>query len=341
MVEKIRVTDVFGKKEFDACEEHNRRLDRMETNIAKLTGTKRAEKFKKPGQWTRWYIEADAVFKNNSKDEILYKKLQKDLCVIIPTHRYQRPWLKACLEGVKKLGYFSILAYDNPYHKGQVGRPTDQLLPPNDVMALADYISVKPKTLHSGVTVPHMWNMVFAVNQAFALGFEYIFCVNGDFIMERPQNFQQLRDMMGDADIFPLAWNHKKPSCGTAAFIAKIDPQVKFWREFANTLHQPKGNAEARLGRFYIENKLKVFHNSSGPMSHQMPNKNSDWYNTVGLRHLHAENKLRRWTNKPPVEKQYFDQRFMTPNERRCLTAYWKDGDVKNLKNWWGAKGKK
>jgi hypothetical protein len=338
MVEKIAVTDVFGKKEFEACEEHNRRLGRLEVNLAAMTGTKRADKFKKPGQWTKWYIEADTVYSNNSRDQVIYDRLRKDLCVIIPCHRYQRPWMKACLEGVKKLDYFSILAYDNPYHLGQVKSPIDTLLPPNDIMALANYISIKPPTYHSGVTAPHMWNMIFAVNQAFALGFEYIFCINGDFIMERPENFQQLRDMMGDADIFPLAWNPRKPSCGTAAFIAKAEHQVKFWREFANTLHQPKGNAEARLGRYYVKNKLKVFHNYPGPMSHQMPNKKSDWYNIVGLRHLHAENKKRRWESKLPIEREYFDERFMTPNERKCLTAYWDTGDEEHLKKWWGEK---
>jgi hypothetical protein len=339
-MKKIIVENPFGSGPFDACEEYNRRLNRMETNIAKVLRSKRREKFNTDRQIDKWYQEANMVYNNNKQDQIMYDKLKKDLCVIIPTHRYQRPWLKACLEGVKKLGYFTILAYDNPYHKGQVPRPMDQLLPPNDVMALADYVSIKPKTLHSGVTIPHMWNMIFAVNQAHILGFEYIFCINGDFIMERPKEFKKLREMMGDADMFPLAWNSKKPSCGTAAFIAKTKHQVEFWREFARTLHQPKGNAEARMGRYYKENKLKVFHNDPGPMSHQMPNEKSDWYNTVGLRHLHAENKIRRWEKREPIEEKYFDKRFMTPNEKKCLTEYWKTKDKKTLKPWWGAPGR-
>ena len=336
-MKKIRVENALNNSKFSACSEYNRRLDRMETNIAKFLKTKRGEKFNNDRQVDKWYGEANLVYNNNSKDQITYEKLQKDLCVIIPSHRYQRPWLKGCLEGVQKLGYFSILAYDNPYHAGQIGRPTDALLPRNDVMALADYVSIKPKTFHSGVTIPHMWNMIFAVNQASILGFEYIFCINGDFIMERPEKFEKLRQMMGDADMFPLAWNPKKPSCGTAAFIAKTEPQVEFWRDFARTLHQPKGNAEARMGRYYKENKLKVFHNHHGPMAHQMPNEKSDWYNIVGLRHLHAENKIRRWEKKKPIEEKYFDKRFMTPNERKCLTEYWKTKDDKSLKPWWGA----
>jgi len=336
-MEKIRVEDVFGVAPFNADEERERRARRMEVNISKLLRSKRGHKFNSEQQLDKWYRETNMVYNNNLKDQMTYDKLRKDMCVIIPTHRYQRPWLKACLEGVGKLGYFSILAYDNPFHAGQVARPMDKLLPPNNILALVDYISVKPKTFHSGVTVPHMWNMIFAVNQASILGFEYVFCVNGDFIMERPENFQQLRDMMGDADMFPLAWNPNKPSCGTAAFIAKTEPQVKFWRDFARTVHQPKGNAEARMGRYYKENKLKVYHNQQGPMSHQMPNEKSDWYNTVGLRHLHAENKIRRWEKKTPIEEKYFDKRFMTPNEKKYLTEYWKTGDKNSLKPWWSA----
>jgi hypothetical protein len=336
-MDKIRVENAFGTGPFSACEEYNRRLDRMETNIAKLIRSKRGAKFNNDAQINRWYREAQTVYNSNSNDEKTYNKLKEDLCVIIPTHRYQRPWLKACLEGVQKLERFSILAYDNPFHKGQVGRPMPQLLPPNDVMAMVDYISMKPKTFHSGVTIPHMWNMVFAVNQAYILGFEYIFCINGDFIMERPENFGNLREFMGDADIFPLAWNPKKPSCGTAAFIAKTEPQIKFWRDFARTIHIPKGNAEARMGRFYKENKLKVFHDNPGPLPHQMPQPNSTWYKTVGLRHLHAEHKIRRWQNEEPIEEKYCDKRFLNGNEQRTIGMYWKTKDKKHLKAWWGA----
>lgn len=336
-MKKIIVENAFGTGPFSACKEYNRRLDRMETNIAKLLRSKRGKKFNTDRQVDKWYVEAQTVYRNNSHDEKTYNKLQKDLCVIIPTHRYQRPWLKACLEGVQKLDYFSILAYDNPYHKGQVGRPTEQLLPRNDVMALADYVSIKPKTLHSGVTIPHMWNMLFAVNQAYILGFEYIFCINGDFIMERPENFEKLREMMGDADMFPLAWNPKKPSCGTAAFIAKTEPQLKFWRDFARTVHIPMGNAEARMGRYYKENNLKVLHFEPGPLAHQMPQPKSTWYKTVGLRHLHAEHKIRRWDRMEPIEEKYCDKRFLNGNEQKSVGMYWKTGEKKHLEKWWNA----
>ena len=335
-MKKIVVESARSNKPFSACEEYNRRLDVMETNISKILRTKRGEKFNNEQQINKWYQEAQTVYNNNKNDELTYQKLTKDLCVIVPSHKYQRPWLKACLESVQGTGYFSILAYDNPFHKGQIPRPMTQLLPPNDVLAMVDYVSMKPKTFHSGVTIPHMWNMLFAVNQAYILGFEYIFCMNGDFIMERPENFEQLRKLMGDADIYPLAWNPNKPSCGTAAFIAKTEIQVDFWKEFARTLHKPMGNAEARLGRYYKQNKLNVFHDSPGPMPHQMPQPKSTWYKTVGLRHLHAEHKIRRWQHEEPIEEKYCDKRFLNGNEQKSVAQYWKTGDKKYLKQWWG-----
>jgi len=334
MVEKIIVKDILGKKPFNACVEYERRLSVMETNIAKIHNSKRKDRFKE-GTYERWYTEAYRIYMNNQRDQELYDKLKKDLCVIIPTHRYQRVWLKACLEGVASLGYFSILSYDNPFF--QEGHSLDTLLPKSATLKLADHLCFKPRTFHSGVGVPHMWNMLFAVNQAKELGFEYIFCINGDFIMERPENFEKLREMMGDGDMFPLAWNPKKPSCGTAAFIAKTEHQVKFWKEYAETMYQNIGNAEARLGKFYIKNKLKVVHFEPGPLSHQMPNPKSTWYNTIGLRHLHAEHKIRNWTKQEPIEEKYFDKEYFPPPGKHILEKYWRSGDKKFLQQWWGA----
>ena len=333
----IIVESPFGTGPFDACEVYDRRLNNLETNISKFLRSKKLKKLYTNQQIDRKYRDANMIYNNNKQDQMLYDKLGKDLCVIIPTHRYQRPWLKACLEGVNKLGYFSILAYDNPYHIRQVGRTMEQLLPPNDVMTLADYISMKPKTVHSGVTVPHVWNMLFAVNQAYVLGFEYIFCINGDLIMERPEKFEKLREMMGDADMFPLSWDPIKLACGTAAFIAKTEHQIKFWKHFARTIYKPGGNAEARQGRYYKKNKLKVFHPNPGPTSHRMTNPKSIWYNTVGLRHLHAEHKVRRWDKMEPVEEKYCDKRFLNGNEKKSVGMYWKTKERKYLKQWWGA----
>lgn len=335
MRKKIVVEEAKTDEPFSACNEYNRRLDHMETNIAKKLRSPSGKKFNTDEQIERWYWQANHVYTNNKNDELTYNKLKKDICVVIPSHRHQRPWLKACLESVSKLNLFKILAYDNPFHKGLSTHPMPKILPPNDVLALADYISIKPKTFHSGVTIPHMWNMIFAVNQAYIMGFDYILCINGDFIIEHPKNFDKLRALMGDADMYPLAWNPNKPSCGTAAFIAKLEPQVRFWREFARTLHKPLGNAEARLGKFYKENNLKVHHDNPGPLTHRMPQPESTWYKLVGLRHLHAEHKVRRWEQMEPVEEKYFDKRFFVNREQTTLGKYWETGDKKFLRMWW------
>ncbi|MBR9682640.1 MAG: hypothetical protein GOV02_03105 [Candidatus Aenigmarchaeota archaeon] len=333
---KIVVEDVFGKNQFNACKEYNRRLDVMEINISKIHNSSSKSRFKE-GTYERWYREANTIYMNNKRDQDLFDKLGKDLCVVIPSHRYQRVWLKACLEGVSKLGYFSILAYDNPFF--QPAHKLDAMLPSPATLMLADYLSFKPRTYHSGVGFPHLWNMLFAVTQAQAFGFKYIFCINGDFIMERPENFEQLRDMLGDGDIFPLAWDPKRPTCGTAAFIAKTDHQVEFWRNYAKTFYQNMGNAEARLGKYYTKKKLKVVHFEPGSLSHQMPNPKSTWYNTIGLRHLHAEHKIRKWNRQEPIEEKYFEKQFFPPPGKNIIEQYWRTGDKKFLKQWWG-KGK-
>ncbi len=335
MIKQIVVEEAQSEEPFSACKEYDRRLNRMEDNISKVLRSERGKKLNTEYQINKWYGEAKHVFTNNQRDEKTYNKLKKDICVIVPSHRHQRPWIKACMQGVDKLGLFSILAYDNPYKPSMMKMPPQKILPPNDVMAMFDYISLKPKTFHSGVTIPHMWNMLFAVNQAYVLGYDYIFCINGDFIMEKPGNFPKLRELMGDADIYPLAWNPNKPSCGTAAFIAKTEPQLFFWRDFAHTMMKPMGNAEARMGRFYKTNNLKVHHDKPGPLAHQMPQPQSTWYKLIGLRHLHAEHKVRRWEKREPVEEKYFDKRYFIGNEKNTLGKYWETGDKKFLKMWW------
>ncbi len=330
MIPNIVVEEKESDQPFSACGEYNRRLNRMEDNIAKAV-KKGATDF----QVNRWYGEARHVFTNDQRDEKTYNKLTKDLCVIVPSHRHQRPWIRACMQGVSKLGFFSILAYDNPYKPSMMKMNPATLLPPNDVMTLFDHISLKPKTFHSGVTIPHLWNMLFAVNQAYVLGFDYIFCINGDFIMEKPGNFPKIRELMGDADIFPIMWNPNRSMCGTAAFIAKTEPQLLFWRDFAKNLMKPQGNAEARMGRYYKDNGLKVFHDNPGPLAHQMPQPKSTWYKLLGLRHLHAEHKVRRWEKRDPVEEKYFDKRYFIGNEKNTLGKYWETGKKEFLEKWW------
>ena len=66
-----------------------------------------------------------------------------------------------------------------------------------------------------------------------------------------------------------------------------------------------------------------------------MPNPKSTWYNTIGLRHLHAEHKIRRWKKKEPVERKYFDEKFLTPYERNTLLKYWNTKEKRFLKAWW------
>jgi len=328
---KFYIENNTGTGKFNACETYNRRVDKMESNIAAIHQSKRKERFKE-GTYERWYSEAHRIYMNNENDQKLYDKFDKDLCIIIPSHRYHRVWLKSCLNGISKLDCFSILAYDNPFFKAH---KLDVMLPPSDTLMLADYLSFKPRTWHSGVTIPHVWNMLFAVQQAYIMGFEYIFSINGDFIMEKPNEFEKLRDMMGDADLFPLAWNPKKPSAGTAALIAKTEHMYDFWNDFVKTMYQNKGNAEARLGKYYREKKLKIKCFEEGPLSHQMPNPKSTWYNTIGLRHLHAEHKIRRWKKLEPVERKYFDETFINPFEKKTLLKYWQTKDKKFLSLWW------
>ena len=105
---------------------------------------------------------------------------------------------------------------------------------------------------------------------------------------------------------------------------------------FEKLYQQNFGNAEARMGIFAKRLKLNVI-KVKNPADHHF----KDWTHkntfreVIGLRHLHAEHKVRRWQKTEPVEEKYFDKRFLNAHEQNTLLNYWKTGDKKFLEKWW------
>ena len=97
------------------------------------------------------------------------------------------------------------------------------------------------------------------------------------------------------------------------------------------------GNAEARMGMFARDLNLKVVP-VKNPSDHHFKdwNHKNTFRNVLGIRHLHAEHKVRRWEKKLPVEEKYFDKAFLNTHEQKTLLKYWKTKDKTHLKNWWG-----
>ena len=136
-------------KWFDPCSLYNWRLDWLEKKVKQH----RDNKFEHSDrQYQQWWDEEHQVWENNEKDIAKAIKLSKNIGIIVPTHAHQRVWLASCLRSLQKLGYFVLVAYDNPF----IGQhPIQQRLPSVQTWHLADEWLIKHKTWASGVGIPH------------------------------------------------------------------------------------------------------------------------------------------------------------------------------------------
>jgi len=328
----MKLVNHNGKGEYDPCDHYNWRLSWLENQIAIRHG--RGEKLPEE-QYQRWFEEEEKVYQNNLRDHEKLKKFDKPIGIIVPTHKYHAIWSKACFKSCSETGYWTLVAYDNPYYG--INHKHENLLPSVEALMYADEILMKPKTWGSGVGIPHSWNMYLGLKMIKALGFEYVFNTNGDCIMEKPEGVDKLFKMLGDADIIACEY-HQDRYMGTMAWLAKIDVALTLWeRNFKNLYRNNMGNAEARMGMFARDLNLKVVP-VKNPSDHHFKdwNHKNTFRNVLGIRHLHAEHKVRRWEKKLPVEEKYFDKAFLNTHEQNTLLKYWKTKEEKHLEAWWG-----
>jgi hypothetical protein len=319
-----------GKKEFDPCEQYNWRLSWLEDTIKHRL--KKGEKIPE-SQFDKWIEEEQLFYDNNLKDIEKIKKLRKPIAIIVPTHFHQSIWLRQCLESCQKTGYFTLLAYDNPFY--DKNHLVQNRMPSTHTLMLADEILIKHKSWGSGVSVPHYWNMWYGLHMLQSIGFKYVFNLNGDCIMEKPEGIEEIIQMLGTNDIISCE-HHKNHYIGTMSWLAKLDIAVKIWdlnleRMFEYNL----GNAEGRFAIFSKALGLKVV-DVENPEDHHFkpPGVKGTWRKVLGFRHLHAEHKVRKLLKMEPIEKEYFDYQFLNQHEKNTLLKYWETNDKTYLEKW-------
>jgi len=290
------------------------------------------------------YTEADVkkvmthekkVFEWNKEDLKRAEKLNKDVAILVPAHASTRVWLKACLEACKKTGYFIVLAYDNPFHKV---KENARAFPVPSTMALADSVIIKHKTFLHSVGVCHFWNMIYGLSIIKSLGFKYTYALNGDCVMETPENFPQIIEMLGDGDIFPNHYEESRRYAGTMGWIGKTDLMLDFFQQYRKELHMYSRTTEGRLWFYIKDNNLKVIKPENPPEYYRVVSPGT-WYNILGFRHIHAEHKVHRQRKLPPPDKKFYDlnpPEYHRGGEWAMLQKYWETKDEGFLKQWWG-----
>ena len=329
----MKLVDQDGKNEYHPCDYYNWRLDWLERTISKRH--QRGDKLTTQ-QYQEWYESEKRTYENQLKDYKEIKKLNKEIGIIVPTHKYHAIWLETSLKQCYSTGYWTLLAYDSPYY--QLNQKHEQVLPSVQAMMYIDQMVMKPKTWGSGVGVPHSWSMWMGMKMLKSLGFPYVFNVNGDIVLEKPEGINTLLDMLkeDDSDIIACEY-HEGRYLGTMVWLAKTDVALAMWEMNMEKLYQINfGNSEARFGKFAKQLGLKVI-----PVKNPSDHHFKDWTydstfrNILGLRHLHAEHKDRRLRRDEPVEEKYFDKHFLKTHEINSISKYWETGDKKFLEAWW------
>ncbi len=325
-------------KTFDPCAHYNWRLDWVEERVRQRRAN--GEDFT-DAQYQRWWDEEEQVYQNNKRDVAGVEKINKELAIIVPCHAALLMWLRANIRSLKDLGYHIHIQFDNPFHNHNI--PTQTKMPHAEIMMMADTFMMKQKTWHSGVGVPHAWNMFYGINFLHSMGFKYVFNLNGDCILERPEGVHEIFDQLKeeDADIIACEWWPDRRYCGTMSWLAKMDLAYKIWNEYLDELYAPRGNGEARMGLAVLKHKAKVIPVENPEDAHfKPPGVKGTLRTQLGFRHLHAEHKVRRAGRMEMIEEKYFDPGpdmvYMNGLERVVFPEYWKTGDFQIIKDrWW------
>ncbi len=323
------------------------------------------EDFIRSGRWLEvpdsvWETELATrkeVVGNYMKNDLWATKIKKRVGVLLTSSSYGLPYLKASLESHKKLGFWTVLAYDNfiDPDNGEESVDLNRFMPPKDVMNLVDTFLLPHHQCWGGVSYPFVWLIRLA--SGILHSFDYVLLNNGDMVLEKPEGFEQLLAKMGDADIMSSGPSLEK-EIGTAGILLKSsalmavakhmnDHMVPFEEYEKST--QDFGNTEGRLRVAVRDLGLKEVICRPGKCpSHdpceQIHAPGGEWYDVLGMRHTHGElNYSHRYGRAhfaktgvilPPPPSAYLDPRFCGGEDMKAALAY-EAGDIEFVKNWW------
>jgi len=250
-------------------------------------------------------------------------KALKPLGILLTAHPNTRPFLTSSVKTHKKLGYWLAVVLDNYWNPNQKEVNYELFMPKREVFDQIDTFIISKYQTWGGVLYPYFWCLKFGLQ---TMGcFEYVYCANGDCILEKPENFDQLLDMMGDADIFGVGWeeNNGRPLFNTTGFIAKtvaINAMMKHFQDHLIPLDnyekyaQSMGNTEARFAKAILDLGLKVAKPKENPFNTQVRKPGvGTWYKTVGFRHIHGEYnyQMRYGKNQKAIPWEYIDETYL------------------------------
>jgi len=284
--------------------------------------------------------DGEQVIKNFMANDTWANRIFGKVGILLTSHPGNRVFLRASVESHRKLGYLICLYYDNYINPEHEAVDYNSIMPGKDVMDNIDVFTMGHWQTWGGVLYPYFWALKWGITVL--QDFEYIYCSNGDFIMEKPEGFPKLLELLGDDDIMSCGPVRER-SVNTCGFIGKTKAVKAIVQHFQDHFipfevyekyTQEIGNAEGRFGRAIKDLGLKHKIVESADDEQWAPAKGA-WYDLVGYRHLHAELN-RAYKNKwLPPELKYLDTRYMNTWEVDIFKKFEEMKDIEVLKGWW------
>jgi hypothetical protein len=297
-----------------------------------------------------WAIRAmpyHLIRKLESPESERYRKIRPpyNVAVLLTSHPGNRPYLKAAVESHRKLGFWITLAYDNYLDPERPEVTPNDVMPARDVLDQVDLFLMPHNQTWGGVMYPYFWLLKFGVAALCDWNFDFIYCANGDCVLEKPEGFPQLMEMLGDADIMGIGWedNGGRQVFNGTGFLARATAIWDIMKHFEERFipfetfekyTNEIGNTEARFAKAILELELEHVKVKENPFNTQLHKKGGTWYDTIGFRHIHGEHSYAYKERLEPPEHKWFDERF-TGDEYKRIKAYWETKDKKHLEDWW------
>jgi len=250
----------------------------------------------------------------------------KELGILLTSHPGNRGFLKASVDTHAETKLWITLAYDNYFDPDNNSIGWDYVMPSREVIDKCNALVMGPHQRWGGVLYPYFYLLDLGIN---SMGnFPYVYCANGDCILEKPEGIFELLDVLkeNNADLISAGWwDGDRPIFNSTGFIGRMDAVKAMMQHFKENFIPLKayertcmefGNCEGRMGRAIKDLGLKVVP-VENPKNEQMHEPGHGTFAKVlGFRHVHAEAGW-AWKMKgtePRVyspEVKYFDEKYI------------------------------
>ena len=289
-----------------------------------------------------WISERKVLLESCISNDEWATRVFKKIAILVVSHSGQRAYLNSCIETHSKLGYFIALAYDNYIDPEISSIDHNSFMPDKDILDKIDLLIIPHHQTWKDDMYPWFWQLKWGSSAL--QNFEYIYCVNGDFIIEKPDSFNELFSLLEGYDIMTCGPDTEKES-STGAFISKSQVLIDIVGYIQNYYipfekyekNKPyTSNAETRFGEAIKSLSIKQKHVDIYPDSVLLFEPKGTWYDLVGLRHIHGELDYAYKLGLIPPHYKYIEEKYLLDvYNYELIKEYWDTGNIGVLDSWW------